>query len=166
MHVNEGARKLVEDFKHGFFARQRFGRACRTFFLPGEGYWLDENRIQVFRKSTFEDFNRATPKPMPVFIKGNPHSGKESKQQFKVQEKGYHLCRKVAVSFDGEIFRATDREILAALAATKGAPLTDVATYVKAVQEVRRLHAVSQVPERGNGVQTSKVKRRRVHITT
>lgn len=127
---------------------------------------MDAHRIQMFRTSTREDFKSATPKPMPVYINGNPYGGKEPEQVFRIQEKGYRLCRKVAVSSDGEIFRATDREILAALTETEGAPSTDAATYLEAVQEVRRRDAVTEVRERGNGEKSSEAKRRRVHITT
>ena len=66
----------------------------------------------------------------------------------------------MAVSFDGESFRATDGEILAALAQTEGAPQTDAATYVKAVLEARRRHAARNARKLGDG--GSHAKRRRL----
>lgn len=136
---------------------------CKQFILPGEGYWLDASNIKMFRKSTHKDFAKATPKPMPIYIDGNPHCTRETKALFGLQETGYHLCKRVAVSADGNIYRATDAEISAMLAKTKGAPTTDAQTYVRAVVELRRRHALeSGSGPSGSGNDASGRKRRRI----
>ncbi|CAM9368164.1 unnamed protein product [Laminaria digitata] len=118
-------------------------RMCQPFVVPGKGFWFDAHRIERLRCSTYEDFAVAIPKPMPVYIRGNPFCHTENSVQFKRQEIGYHLCRRVAVSVDGKIYRATDAEIAAALKSNEEAPSCSAATYVKAVQEVRRRHALT-----------------------
>lgn len=137
-HANQEVEDLIAEHEIGFFAKNKWETALKTFVVPGEGYWIDEHRIEKFRTSTREDLDLATPKPMPVYINRNPLSHAEPKRKFWTQVKDYHLCRKVAVSFDGMIYRATNAEIEAALQKEKGAPSSDAATYVKAVQEVRR----------------------------
>lgn len=165
-HVSEQAKQLVDRLGKGFFRQDSWARPCASFVLPGEGYWLDDNRIQEFRASTYEDLVRATPKPMPVYIKGNPYCPMQGQSRFHKQKQGYHLCRKVAVSFDGEIFRATDEEILAALAKHEGAPATDVATYIEAVKEVRRRHAAKEAHKSDCSGNPSDKKRHRVDGAT
>lgn len=81
--------------------------------------------------------------PMPVYIEGNPWKEPWHKAAYEMQANCYRLCRKVAVSTDGKIYRATNAEIEQALLHTKNAPSTDGATYVKAVQKVRRRHAIT-----------------------
>lgn len=139
-HVRQDVKDLIADHEFGFFAKNKWETALKTFVVPGEGYWLDEHRIEKFRTSTREDLDLATPKPMPVYINRNPLSHVAPKRKFWTQVKHYHLCRKVAVSFDGMIYRATNAEIETALQNEKDAPSSDAATYVKAVQEVRRLY--------------------------
>lgn len=165
-HLDEDTKKLVEKFEHGFFAKNRLSRECRTFVVPGKGYWDDSNDIETIRKSTYEDFITATPGPMPRYMKPNPYSLWGSKRHCNDQVKGYHLCKKVAVSSDGKIYRATDEEIVAALKKIKDAPSTDAATYVKAVQEVRRRHAIATKAQKTTSDETaSSPKRRRVHFS-
>ncbi|CAM9693461.1 unnamed protein product, partial [Laminaria digitata] len=158
-HLDRATKKIVEKYERSFFARNRWSRECRTFVLPGQGFWLDAHGIQKIRKSTHEDFASATPRPMPVYIKPNPYAAVERMQEFRVLEDGYHLCKKVAVASDGRIFRATDSEIVAALAKCKNGPSTSAATYVKAVQEIRRRHD-------GSVQSASSPKRRRLHVIT
>lgn len=81
--------------------------------------------------------------PIPVYIQGTSRNEPGLKARYEIQAKCYRLCRKVAVSTDGNIYRATNAEIEKALLHTKNAPSTDGATYVKAVQEVRRRHAIT-----------------------
>lgn len=150
-HVDKHVKKLIKKFELTFFARHRWAAECKPFTLPGEGYWLDAYRIESFRSSTYEDFAVAVPKPMPVFLKGNPFGSVAPRGLFRKTEKTYHLCRKVAVSSDGKIYRATDAEIQAALQCDKKAPSCSAATYVKAVQEMRRRHAITRARLSGSG---------------
>ncbi|CAM9368091.1 unnamed protein product [Laminaria digitata] len=153
-HVSQEVEDLIAQFKldFGFFSANRWKYTCKPFFRPGEGYWLDKHNIQQFRTSTYEDFASATPKQMPTFIKGNRLQHLASQCAFRAQEKGYHLCKKVAVSFDGRIFRATDAEIEAALKNEYNAPACDAATYVKAAREVcRRRSATARARQSGSG---------------
>lgn len=164
-------KKLVEKFEHGFFAKNRWSRECRPFVVPGKGYWDGSNDIERIRKYSYEDFITAIPGPMPWYIEPNPYPFWGSKRTCNAQVKGYHLCKKVAVPSDGKIFRATDQEILAALKKIKDAPSTDAATYVKAVQEIRRRHAITTkahktAPDETTSDETaSSPKRRRVHFS-
>lgn len=128
--------------RYGFFAKANW-RASSPFVVPGEGYWVDTHRIERLRTSTFEDFDVATPMPMPVYIERNPWAKYKTKLIYLDESRRYRLCRKVAVSSDGKIYRATDAEIEAALQTAKNAPSTDAATYVKTVQEVRRRHKIA-----------------------
>ena len=120
----------------------------KPFGVPGQGYWLDEHRTKKLRTYTHEDFDSAATKPMPVYIDRNPFSHKEPKIIFVNQANHYQLYKKVTVSVDGEIFRATDAEIEAALQNEKSAPSTDAATYVKAVREIRRRHPTTKAWQR------------------
>lgn len=156
------ANALIEAFKGGFFQRQRWSHQRKAFVNPGEGYWLDTNNIQQLRNSTHDDFVTATPKPFPVYIERNPYSAANPKTLFSAEAKGYYLCRRVAVSTDGNIYRATNDEIEAALADIADAPSTDAPTYVKAVQELRRRHAIAKALENGVGNAPGEPKRRRV----
>lgn len=79
---------------------------------------------------------------MPLYIGRNPYCGAYPKSQFDAQERGYHLCKKVAVATDGTIYRATDGEISETLAKCNGAPATDAPTYVKIAEELRRRQKV------------------------
>lgn len=121
------------------------------FFIPGDGSLLDAHDIEKLRPSTSEDFSIATPKPMSACVNGDSRRRKVPWTLFRTQERSYHLCRKVAVSFDGKVHRATDAEIEAALKNEKGAPSTSAVTYVKAVQEVRRRHAMARARQSGSG---------------
>lgn len=88
---------------------------------------------------------------MPSYITGSSVSRKEFKSVFRRHEKSYWLCKKVAVSFDGTIYRATDAEIEAALDKEEHAPSTDAALYVKAVQEIRRQQENARGLKRSSG---------------
>lgn len=144
--------------------KSRWPPEGKTLSLPGEGYWLDAHHIKLFRYSTYEDFATATPKPMPVYINGNPWGREFPKATFIMHQKGYHLCKKVAVSVNGDIYRATDEEIEAALAEHETAPDLDAATYVKLAQETRRRHAIERaLNSAGGGGKAGQSKRRRVH---
>lgn len=124
---------------------------CQPFHIPTEDCVLDLRDIEKLRTSTSKDFATATPKPMPAYIAGPSVRNSEHKCVFKKHEKSYRLCKKVAVSFDGTIYRATDAEIKAALREERYAPRTDAATYVKAVQEVRRQHEIKRARQNGSG---------------
>lgn len=65
--------------------------------------------------------------------------------------RSYHLCREIAVAFDGKIYRATDAEIEAALRNETGAPSTDAATFVKAVQKAYRQYLIVRACPNGSG---------------
>ncbi|CAM9121391.1 unnamed protein product [Scytosiphon promiscuus] len=58
----------------------------------------------------------------------------------------YHQCKRVAVSSDGKVFRATDKEIEAALNKEpedkKFLHGMKAGTYVKLIREARRRHRV------------------------
>lgn len=148
-HVSQEVKDLIEQvdlFEHGFFSKSQWA-LCTTFVIPGDGYWRDGNdidkahKIEKFRRSTHEDFVSATPRPMPEYIKRNRWGRVAAKSDFNRQTRSYHLCKKVAVSFSGQIYRATDEEIESALQHEEGVPSTGAATYVRAVQEVCRRHA-------------------------
>ena len=111
----------------------------------------DAHDIEVLRASKAEDFAIATAKAMPAHLKGHSVKRKAFEGVFRRHKRSYHLCRKVAVSFDGKVHRATDAEIEAALKNEKGAPSTSAVTYVKAVQEVRRRHAMARARQSGSG---------------
>lgn len=150
-HVSQEVKDLIAQHELGFFAKAKWATVLKPFVVPGEGYWLDEHRIEKFRTSTREDFDIAIPIPMPAYINRNPFSQVEPKRTFWNQVRHYHLCRKVAVSFDGEVYRAIDADIELALLNEKGAPSTDAATYVKAVQEMRRRYPVTKARLSGSG---------------
>lgn len=143
--------KIVEAFELTFFAKVRWPVGLIPFVVPGEGYWLDTDGIERLRASTFEDFNVATQKRMPAYIPNNSLWRISPKTKFRLQEKAYRLCRKVAVSSDGKVYRATDAEIESALKTDPNAPSCSAVIYVKAVQEVRRRHAVSRARQGGSG---------------
>lgn len=143
--MSQDVKELVKQHEfgsHGFFNRCQWAIACKPFVIPGKGYWRNDHNIRLFRPSTDEDFDTVTPAPMPEFIRRNPWTRVKPKDAFGRQVKSYHLCKKVAVSFGGNIYRGTDAEIDAALKYVKNAPKCDAATCVKAVREVCRRHAV------------------------
>lgn len=121
------------------------------FLVPGEGHLLDAHDIEKLRTSTSDDFASATPRPISACLNGDSRRRNVPENVFRNQEKSYQLCKRVAVSFDGKIYRATDAEIEAALKNEKSAPSCSVGTYVKAVQETRRQHAAIRARLRGNG---------------
>lgn len=149
--VSQTVNKLIAEFELSFFKMDRWRAACKPFVVPGEGYWMDIHRIEKLRTSTFKDFTSATPMPMPVYIDGNPFIHVKTNSVFKQQVRPYHLCKKVAVAFDGKVYRATDAEIEAALQNEETAPSCSAATYVKAVQEVRRRHEIERARLTGTG---------------
>lgn len=161
-HASKEVNEILETYKRGFFDIHRWRCLRSTCVLPSEGCWLAEHDIQQLRATTHEDLASATPKPMMGFDETNPQQNRLSRFNLRMQEKSYHLCRKVAVSFDGKIYRATDGEILAALAKTRGAPSIDAATYVKAVQEILRRREVLKALEPGSGDHAQKPKRLRI----
>ena len=111
----------------------------------------DAHDIEVLRASKAEDFAIATAKAMPAHLKGHSVKRKAFEGVFRRHKRSYHLCKKVAVSFNGKIYRATNREIEAALKNEKSAPSTDAATYLNAVQEVRRQHATKRAGHSNSG---------------
>lgn len=148
-HVSQEVKDLIEQVdlvERGFFSKC-YWALCKTFVIPGDGYWRDgddidkAHKIEKFRRSTHQDFVSATPRPMPEYIKCYRSGRVVTKSGFNKQARSYHLCKKVAVSFGGQIYRATDEEIESALQHEKGVPSTAAATYVRAVQEVCRRHA-------------------------
>lgn len=149
--VNDEAKKIIDTFRKSFFSGNRWVATCITFFVPIEDCLLDRRDIEKLRASTSEDFVTATPKPMPAYIKGSSVNRAQFKCVFRRHEKSYRLCKKVAVSFDGTIYRATDAEIEAALEKEKHAPSTDAATYVKAVQEIRRQQEIARALQSDSG---------------
>ena len=141
-HIDDQVKTLIKTFEHTFFSGLRWPAVGKTFVVPGESHLLDAHDIDKFRLSTPDDLTIAKPKPMSACLNGDPRRRKVHLGRFRAQQRNYNLCKKVAVSFNGMIYRATDSEIEAALQHEEGAPSTDAATYVKAVQEVRRQHAL------------------------
>lgn len=167
--VNQEAKDLIAQFERGFFDLRRWAISrVNVFVVPDQGCSLDAHDIQTLRPSTADDFASAKPKPMRAYTNGNSLGGRKVyRDKFEMQVRHYHFCKKVAVSFDGKIYRATDAEIEAALHNDRDAPLTDAATYVKAVQELRRRHALMKPrKKRGRGESGSGQKRRRVKVAT
>lgn len=141
-HVDDEIKKLIKMFAHSFFSGLRWPAVGKTFIVPGVGHLLDAHDIDKFRLSTADDLAIAKPKPMSACLNGDPRRRKVHKGRFREQQRNYHLCKKVAVSFNGVIYRATDSEIEAALQQEEDAPSIDATTYVKAVQVVRCQHAL------------------------
>lgn len=143
-HVEDEVTKIIQTFGSNFFCGRRWPAVGNPFVVPGEGHLLDAHDIEELRLSTADDFAIATPKPMSACLNGDPRRRKVSDTKLREQTRNYQLCKKVAVSFDGQVYRATDDEIEAALQNEENAPSTDATTYLKAVQEVRRQNAMAR----------------------
>lgn len=149
-HVDDDVKTLIDTFGRSFFKPSRWPIVVEPFIVPGERHLLDAHDIEMFRSSASDDFAISTPKTMSACLNAVSRTGKLFDNVVRKQKRGYQLCRKVAVSFDGKIYRATDAEIEFALQHEKDAPSTDAATYLKAVQEVRRRHARARARARRN----------------
>lgn len=149
-HVDDDVKTLIDTFGRSFFKPSRWPVVVEPFIVPGERHLLDAHDIEMFRSSASDDFAISTPKTMSACLNAVSRTGKLFDNVVRKQKRGYQLCRKVAVSFDGKIYRATDAEIEFALQHEKDAPSTDAATYLKAVQEVRRRHARARARARRN----------------
>lgn len=101
---------------------------------------------------------------MLVYIDGNPGRDKTPERYFKTQQRNYDLYKRVAVSFKGRIYPATNAEIAVALTKAEGTPDVDAATYVMLVQETRRCHEVERALLRGKSLVNDQPKRRRVQV--
>lgn len=113
---------------------------------------MDARDIEKLRVSTCDDFGTATPKPMSACLNVDSRRKAVPPSICKKLQISYALCKKVAVSFDGQIFRATDAEVEEALKIERDAPSScSAAIYVKAVQEIRRRHAIARARLRGSG---------------
>lgn len=113
----------------------------KPFERPGKGYWDDKHKdyppVQSFRPSTAE-LKNAQQRPAPKYI-GNNQGPETRKSMYMVQLNMYHRCRKVLVSRDGTVFRATDAEIEARLKKDGGvAESLKAGFYVKVISETRR----------------------------
>lgn len=133
----------------GFLSRRKWPSYYTPCVRPGDGYWLDDDGdgplIQAFIASTADGLETAQQRRMPDFIWGNRFRLTRPKRLYDKQEDMYRLCKKIAVSPDGKIFRATNEEILDALEACELHSLGMSAEfYVKAVAEARRRHLISR----------------------
>lgn len=141
-------KRFVDAHIESGFLEQRRWKPTEPFVRPGDGYWDDTHDFEEFRTSTDEDLRVAQPVRAPVYIAKNPLCGKTPKHTYDRQRLMYYLCKKVAVSKDGVIFRATDKEIEDALKkeakSKKFLKNMRAGTYVKVIQEARRRHRISE----------------------
>lgn len=128
--------------KDGFLASSKWRTKYKPFDRPGDGFWIenhgDDPPAQSFLPSTAE-LKNAKQRRAPEYIVGNRYGKSMSKLSFNNQVKLYHRCKKVLVSRDGTVFRATDEEIEAALRADGRGSLS-ANFYVRVVSEMRRRH--------------------------
>ncbi|CAM9121453.1 unnamed protein product, partial [Scytosiphon promiscuus] len=131
----------------GFLERHRW-KPTKSFACPGEGYWTDKHGISEFRTSTDEDLRVARPAPAPKYIAPNPLCRDVPKHMYDKQRVMYYQCKKVAVSRDGQVFRATDKEIEAVLKKESGRKkflrTMKAGMYVEIIREARRRHRLSE----------------------
>ncbi|CAM9203038.1 unnamed protein product [Laminaria digitata] len=149
-HVDDEAKRLFERYSRSFFYGGRWKTGCKPFFVPREDCASDALSIEKLVTSTPENLASAKPRAMPAYTDGASSRHKVCKSYFSNHKKSYHLCKKVAVSFDRKVYRAPDAEIEAALRRHPGAPSCSAVTYVKAAQEARRQHALARASPSGS----------------